>query len=66
MGLLHKIGSKGEGPQDFLFCEGIGIDDQNCLVHIAAAFSLQIKFRTFTYDGKFVKSTRIAREMEPI
>jgi len=59
---LHKIGSKGEGPQDFIICEGIGIDDQARLVHIAAALSSTNQIRTFTYDGKFVKSTRIAED----
>ena len=59
---LHKIGSMGEGPQDFLICEGIGIDEQTRLVHIAAALSSTNQIRTFTYDGKFVKSTRIAED----
>ena len=59
---LHKIGSKGEGPQDFIICNGIGIDDQARLVHIAAALSSTNHIRTFTYDGKFVKSTRVAED----
>lgn len=59
---LHKIGSMGEGPQDFIICEGIGIDDQARLVHIAAALSSTNQIRTFTYEGKFVKSTRIAED----
>lgn len=57
---LNQIGKKGEGPEEILFCGGIGIDDKEKLVYAAAGLGIDNQVKTYTYQGEFVKSVRVA------
>jgi hypothetical protein len=58
--LLNPVGSAGQGPSNHLYSMGLGIDDASRIVYVASAFGIDNQVKAYTYEGKYVKSTRMA------
>ncbi|MDR2533981.1 MAG: 6-bladed beta-propeller [Tannerellaceae bacterium] len=56
--LLNPIGMQGLGPKEHLYAKGVGVDDTSRIVYVLSGINPYIK--TYTYEGRFVKATRVA------
>lgn len=57
---LGRIGTLGNGPMDFNYCSGIGIDDGSRLIYLYSGPLANNEMKTYTYEGRYVKSIHMA------
>lgn len=57
---IDRIGSLGNGPTDFYYCAGVGLDDKDKFVYLYSGVNANNEIKCYTYSGSFVESKRIA------
>lgn len=63
---LNIVARQGDGPQDISMPDGIGIDDNAKLIHVANGFGFQNEIKTYRYDGSWIKTIKAARPGEAL
>lgn len=59
---LNDIAALGEGPTDFFYSHGIGINDDQKLIHLTSGLNTKNEVKTYTYEGQFIRSVKVANE----
>lgn len=58
---LNVVSRTGEGPQEIMMPDGLGIDDSNKLIHIANSFGFINEIKTYRYDGTWQGTIKAAK-----
>lgn len=57
---LNKIGSLGEGPEEYSHCFGISLDTVSKRVFVASGFCAQNEMKSYSYSGNYIDSKAVA------
>ena len=58
---LNIVARTGEGPQEIMMPDGLGIDDNKKLIHIANSFGFVNEIKTYRYDGSWQGTIKAAK-----
>lgn len=57
---LNNISDFGNGPTDFLYCNGIGLDDNKQLIYLFTNPNVDNQIKSFNYQGKYINAFKCA------
>lgn len=58
---VKTISRRGNGPTEFLSCNGIGVDESSQLIYLASGFSMDNQILVFTFDDVYVKTIHVTK-----
>lgn len=59
---IKDIGRFGQGPADFMYSTGIGLDESGKTLYVASNMSVENKLVSYSYAGKHINTIQIAKE----
>lgn len=58
---LNRVANFGQGPNETLYNDGVGVDDRNQLIYTLANPFGKNELKSFTYDGKCQSTVKVAK-----
>lgn len=59
---IQDIGNFGQGPKDFLYCSGLGLDETANILYVASNMSIENKIKSYLYNGEYINTFQAEKE----
>lgn len=59
---MQSISRLGQGPGEFNYCQGLGVDESSQLIYLASGFSSENQIKVFSFDNFHVKTIQVAEK----
>lgn len=59
---IQSISRLGQGPDEFNYCQGLGVDESSQLIYLASGFSIENQIKVFSFDNAHVKTIQVAEK----
>lgn len=59
---MQSISRLGQGPGEFNYCQGLGVDESSQLIYLASGFTSENQIKVFSFDNSHVKTIQVAEK----